>query len=70
MGRNLMKLSLFVGIGECHFEAPESLIVPDLLQLYPHTLGGYTVLGLPTALAHFSPHQPANSASGAVCPVN
>ena len=35
-----------------------------------HTLGGYAVLGLPTALAHFSPHQPANSASGAVCPVN
>ena len=39
MGRNLMKLSLFVGIGECHFEAPESLIVPDLLQLYPHPWG-------------------------------
>lgn len=28
-----------------------------------HTLGGYAALGLPTALAHFSPHQPANSAS-------
>lgn len=39
MGRNLMKLSLFVGVDECHFEAPESLLVPDLLQLYPHPWG-------------------------------
>ena len=35
-----------------------------------HTLGGYAALGLPTALAHFSPHQPAISASGAVHPVD
>lgn len=39
MGRNLMELSLFVGIGECHFEALESLIVPDPLQLYPYPRG-------------------------------
>lgn len=31
--------TLFVVIGECHFEAPESLIVLDLLQLYPHPWG-------------------------------
>lgn len=39
MGRNLMELSLFVDIGECHFEALESLLVPDPLQLYPYPWG-------------------------------
>lgn len=61
MGRNLMELPLFVGIGECHFEALESLIVPDPLQLYPYPRGWCCLRAAhsscplqPTPTCHFS----------------
>ena len=34
-----MELSVYVDIGECHFEALESLLVLDPLQLYPYPWG-------------------------------
>ena len=68
MGRNLMELCLLSLVSA--ILRPLRVSLSWTYSSSIHTLGGYSALGLPTALAHFSPHQPANSASGVVRPVD